>query len=192
MSSYEDNLDPGYLHVKIKIGDAWGMRDDAPDHVDELRQQWARELPDLDTSPMTTLGRVYRLAQLVAPAIGRERGEFDVSGTLRRSGPPYCLTPTELYRSLMIASGSLTHRLARLEKMRLVYRRRNENDGRSLVVELTRKGQQLAEQAFRGDMELEAALLEDLDAASRTRFAADLKRVTAALERRLRALAPIG
>ena len=60
MSSYEDNLDPGYLHVKIKIGDARGMRDDAPDHVDELRQQWARELPDLDTSPMTTLGRVYR------------------------------------------------------------------------------------------------------------------------------------
>ena len=173
------------------------MRDDAPDHVDELRQQWARELPDLDTSPMTTLGRVYRLAQLVAPAIeqnfaafGLDRGEFDVIGTLRRSGPPYCLTPTELYRSLMIASGSLTHRLARLEKMRLVHRRRNENDGRSLVVELTRKGQQLAEQAFRGDMELEAALLEDLDAASRTRFAADLKRVTAALEVRLRALAP--
>src|SRR3569833_1571501 len=179
MSSYEDNLDPGYLHVKIKIGDAWGMRDDAPDHVDELRQQWARELPDLDTSPMTTLGRVYRLAQLVAPAIEPERrevlldrGEFDVIGTLRRSGPPYCLTPTELYRSLMIASGSLTHRLARLEKMRLVYRHHNKNNGRSLVVELTRMGQQLAEQAFRGDMELEAARRGGRGAAARARGAA--------------------
>jgi hypothetical protein len=83
--------------------------DDDGDHVDRLRGQWRSELPDLDTEPMAILGRAYRLANLVRPSIeatftsfGLDRGEFDVISTLRRSGPPYRLTPTELYTSLMI------------------------------------------------------------------------------------------
>ena len=93
------------------------------DHVDRLRRQWAHELPDLDTEPMAILGRAYRLSNLVRGSIeatfagfGLDRGEFDVIATLRRSGPPYRLTPTELYTSLMITSGGLTHRLDRLER----------------------------------------------------------------------------
>ena len=85
-----------------------GRRQDADraneDHVDRLRRQWARELPDLDTEPMAILGRARRLTNMVRPSIeatfsgyGLDRGEFDVIATLRRSGPPYRLTPTDLY-----------------------------------------------------------------------------------------------
>ena len=80
------------------------------DHVDRLRRQWAKELPDLNTEPMAILGRAMRLTNMVRPSIeatfagyGLDRGEFDVIATLRRSGAPYRLTPTEMYCLLMIS-----------------------------------------------------------------------------------------
>lgn len=114
---------------------------DREDHVDRLRGQWARELPDIDTEPMAIFGRAKRLSNLLAPSIeetfagfGLDRGEFDVIATLRRSGPPYQLTPTEMYTTLMLSSGGLTHRLDRLEKAGLIERRKSKLDGRSVVV----------------------------------------------------------
>ncbi|MCC2608984.1 MarR family transcriptional regulator [Neorhizobium sp. Rsf11] len=162
------------------------------DHVDRLKAQWARELPDLDTSPMEILGRIYRLSRLVTPTIeatfashGLDRGEFDVVGTLRRSGPPYRLTPTELYRSLMIASGSLTHRLGRLEKAGLIRRVPSENDGRSLAVQLTEEGIYRAEAAFRRDMANEADAIASFDPEKKRQLAALLRELNLAVEARL-------
>lgn len=139
------------------------------DHVGLRREQWARELPDLDTVGMAVLGRARWITLKVRPAIeaifdrhGLDTGEFDVVATLLRSGPPYRLRPTELYRSLMISSGGLTNRLARLEKAGLVRRAESGTDARSLPVELTGKGRATAEAAIRADMECEAALLAGL------------------------------
>ena len=153
-----------------------------PDHVDRLRAQWSRELPDLDTEPMAILGRIYRISNLVRPGIeatfagfGLDRGEFDVISTLRRSGPPYRLTPTELYRLLMISSGGLTHRLGRLEKAGLVRREKSPEDGRSFLVALTEEGLARAEAAFRADMSGEMSHLERMPA-RRRRILADLLR----------------
>ena len=161
------------------------------DHVDRLRAQWARELPDLDTTPMAVLGRIYRLSRLVTPSIEEtfagfelDRGEFDVLATLRRSGPPYRLTPTELYTALMIASGSLTHRLGRLESAGLIARRPSEEDGRSLAVELTKEGKRRAEQAFRADMADEKRFLEGVDEGDLDKLAALLRKLTVEIERR--------
>lgn len=39
------------------------------DHVDRLRRQWARELPGLNTEPMTILGRAFRLGNMIRPSI---------------------------------------------------------------------------------------------------------------------------
>src|SRR5262245_9336519 len=159
------------------------------DHVDRLRAQWAAELPDLDTSPMAVLGRIYRLSRLVSPSIealfaehGLDRGEFDVIATLRRSGKPYRLTPTDLYTALMIASGSLTHRLGRLEQAGLIARRPSEDAGRSLAVELTAKGKRVAEEAFRADMANEKTFLSGIDRAEREQLAALLRKLSIAVE----------
>ncbi|GGB01719.1 MarR family transcriptional regulator [Brucella endophytica] len=160
------------------------------DHVDRLRRQWARELPDLDTEPMTILGRALRLTDLVRPSIeetfagfGLDRGEFDVISTLRRSGPPYSLTPTEMYSSLMISSGGLTHRLDRLEKAGLIRREKSPSDGRSVQVVLTEEGAALAEKAFRADMASELRFLQALDPEERETLAGLLRKLIIGIER---------
>lgn len=154
------------------------------DDVDRFREQWAKELPDLDTTPMSTLGRINRLANLMHPDIsavfakfGIDRGEFDVIATLRRSGPPYRLTPTQLYTSLMLSSGGLTSRLARLEKSGLITRERSSQDGRSIVACLTEKGARLVEAAFRADMANELDLLSPLEQTERETLASILRKL---------------
>ncbi|TDX82421.1 DNA-binding MarR family transcriptional regulator [Neorhizobium sp. R1-B] len=166
------------------------------DHIDRARAQWTKELPDLDTEPMEILGRIYRLSRLMTPSIeeifasfGLDRGEFDVVATLRRSGPPYRLTPTELYRSLMVASGSLTHRLGRLEKAGLIRRVPSEHDGRSLAVQLTEEGIHRAEAAFRRDMANEADAIASFNREKKRQISALLRELNLTVEAYLAARA---
>lgn len=161
------------------------------DHVDRLRRLWTRELPDLNTEPMAILGRAFRLGNMIRPSIeatfagfGLDRGEFDVISTLRRSGPPYRLTPTEMYALLMISSGGLTHRLDRLEKAGLIRREKSVKDGRSVQVALTDAGAALAEQAFRKDMASELAFLDPLDETERETLAGLLRKLILGIEAR--------
>lgn len=158
------------------------------DHVGERQQQWAKELPDVDTVGMAILGRARWITLRVRPAIEAvfaahdvDTGEFDVLSTLLRSGPPYLLRPTELYRQLMISSGGLTARLTRLEKAGLICRPPSEGDGRSLPVQLTETGRERAESAFRSDMALEAALLAGLDAREKKELARLLAKLAKSL-----------
>lgn len=139
------------------------------DGIDARRAQWASELPDVDTRGMAILGRIRLIALHARPSIervfsehGLDTGEFDVLSTLLRSGPPYCLRPTELYRALMISSGGLSDRLNRLTEAGLVHRPASKGDARSLPVALTDEGRRRAEIAFRADMAVEAKLLDDL------------------------------
>jgi DNA-binding MarR family transcriptional regulator len=159
------------------------------DDVDAFREAWRRELPEIDTSPMAVLGRINRIAAKTGPAIsgvferhGLERGEFDVISTLRRSGPPYTLSPTDLYRTLMITSGGLTHRLARLEKAGLIAREPSEADRRSLLVRLTEAGAGAVEAAFAEDMALERNILNALPEDRRDALAALLRDLLRAIE----------
>lgn len=160
------------------------------DHVDRLRALWAGELPDLDTTPMSILGRIYRISNLVRPSIEEtfaefdlDRGEFDVISTIRKAGPPYRMIPTELYSLLMISSGGLTHRLDRLEKSGLIRRERSTQDKRSFEVALTDEGVRRAEAAFREDMKRELAHLDGLDEGERHALAVLLRKLAGSLER---------
>lgn len=159
------------------------------DHVDRLRAQWRRELPSVDTVGMEILGRVYRLSRIVGREIESlfhsfklDRAEFDVLAALRRAGPPFRLTPTELYRSLMGSSGGMTHRIDRLMEAGLVVRAGPAVDGRSSPVELTKKGRSLIEKAFRADMALEARYLRVLSTDERIRLARLLRELLRPLE----------
>jgi DNA-binding MarR family transcriptional regulator len=141
------------------------------DDVDRFRADWAREVPDLDTRGMAMLGRMLRIIARMRPPIlkvmdehGLDGGTFDVLATLRRSGPPYRMRPTEMYRSMMVTSGGLTARLTKLEAMGLVSRPPAADDGRSLLAELTPAGFALVETVFRKDMAIEAKMLAGLSA----------------------------
>src|SRR2546421_3769473 len=86
------------------------------DGIGRVRADWAIQRPDLDTSPMEVIGRILRAEHLAGARIrrvlraeGLDRGGFDVLATLRRSGPPFRLTPTRLYQELVLTSGAITH-----------------------------------------------------------------------------------
>ncbi len=118
------------------------------DRAQHAADQWQKEWPQINNLPMLTLGRLAELANRVMqdeiePLFaqhGLHPGEFDVLATLRRSGPPYTLTPTQLYEATMVSSGGMTNRLDRLEKADFVERRKNPNDRRGVIVALTKTG----------------------------------------------------
>ncbi|MDT0684351.1 MarR family transcriptional regulator [Roseicyclus sp. F158] len=117
------------------------------DQVDRILSQWGSERPDLDVSAMGTFGRMKRLVDRLSlellkvyKAHDLTPASFDVLATLRRAGPPYALTPSALISWTMVASGTMTNRLDRLEASGLVLRQVNPEDGRGSVVALTDEG----------------------------------------------------
>nr|WP_321449344.1 MarR family transcriptional regulator [uncultured Cohaesibacter sp.] len=165
------------------------MKHSDADHVDGARLQWETLRPDIDTTPMEILGRINRIALLTAPAIvsvmaeyDLDRGEFDVLATLRRSGAPFALRPTELCSSLLLTSGGLSNRLRRMERKGLVTRTQNEEDGRSQLITISPKGLNLVDQVFTHDMKVEAGLLSKLDEKHRSQLAEALKALCLTLE----------
>jgi DNA-binding MarR family transcriptional regulator len=133
--------------------EAMNMSQDA---VSTILAQYHRALPGLD---LTALGLAKRAARLVAHLEqvghlvlvdkGLDAGEFDVLSTLFRSGPPFTLTPTGLFRDLFISSSGMTKRLDKLETRGLIRRSPSPDDRRSLLVTLTLSGQDLAIDAVR-------------------------------------------
>jgi len=123
----------------------WGAA--VADEVDTILAQWARERPDVDTSPMGVFGRISRLDPRVNDRLGRVFGEFgldfagfDVLAALRRSGAPYELTPSQLAASMLVTPGAVAQRLVRLEDQGLVTRRHDNPDRRKVTVALTPPG----------------------------------------------------
>ena len=161
----------------------------AEDHVGRILEQWRRERPDLDRSPMGVIGRVHRIgAQLdvelrtVFAAAGLGDGEFDVLATLRRSGAPYALTPGEITAAAMVTSGAVSKRVDRLERAGLVVRERREDDGRGRSVSLTAEGLALIDRLVVEHVENEDRLLSGLTAVERDQLAALLTKWALALD----------
>ncbi|GAB4132516.1 MAG: MarR family transcriptional regulator [Cyanobacteria bacterium J069] len=143
-----------------------------PDRIDIILKQWAKESPQLDATPLAVVGRVLRIARLlekhreiVLAEYGLNVWSFDMLATLRRQGPPYQLKPTDLYNLLMLSSGAMTNRIDRLEQDGIVTRLRDPGDRRSVIVQLTPQGIQLAERVMPALFEREQALLHQFAAA---------------------------
>lgn len=159
------------------------------DGVDLILEQWARERPDLDTSPMGVVGRISRLSRIlegelqeVFARFGLNRGEFDVLATLRREGEPYRLNPTELSRALMVSSGGMTNRLDRMERGGLIARRPDPGDRRGSQVALTERGLRLVDEAVTAHVTNEHRLLDALVEAERDGLAGMLRELLLSLE----------
>ncbi|MBB4320493.1 DNA-binding MarR family transcriptional regulator [Agrobacterium tumefaciens] len=133
--------------------------------------EWRRERPDIDPFPMEVLGRLGEIAQIIMrdhltpffAKYGLQSGEFDVLATLRRSGAPYELTPTQLYEAAMLSSGGMTARIDRLERDGLVGRRSHPIDRRGTLVALTSKGVLLIDQILAEHVDNERSALAGLE-----------------------------
>ncbi|MGH8808769.1 MAG: MarR family winged helix-turn-helix transcriptional regulator, partial [Noviherbaspirillum sp.] len=136
-----------------------------------------------------TIGRIKRCAALLQrkldetfAAFGLSSWEFDVLATLRRSGAPYRMAPTALFSALMITSGTMTHRLQRLEISGLVQRVPNRDDARSVLVQLTPDGLALIDRAVEAHVENERRILAPIKPSDRAALDARLARLLAVLE----------
>jgi DNA-binding MarR family transcriptional regulator len=154
------------------------------DGVDEILDQWARERPDLDHSPIAVIGRISRLAreleqrmEVVYREQGLEGDWYDVLATLRRAGPPYTLRPSELTRTLMLTSSGTTKRLDRLERAGLIARTPDPSDRRGVLITLTDAGLELHDRAITAHLDNERDLLSGLTGAERAQLAALLRRL---------------
>jgi DNA-binding MarR family transcriptional regulator len=154
------------------------------DGVDLVLEQWQRERPDLDHSPIGVIGRVSRLARELEARLepvyrehGLEPGWHDVLATLRRSGPPYRLRPSEFSGALMLTSSGTTKRLDRLEQAGLIERDPDPHDRRGVLITLTPAGIELIDKLTAAHMANEARLLGALSAAERDRLADLLRKL---------------
>ena len=162
---------------------------DNDDSIDRIRKQWQAELPDLDTQPMQIIGRILRAEFLANAKIRRllqfyniDLGGFDVLATLRRGGAPYRLTPTALYKALLLTSGAMTNRLDVLERAGLVKRLPDPNDRRGTLIELTVRGKELIDKAIVAHMAGEASIISHLTADEQRLLARLLKKILIVME----------
>lgn len=158
------------------------------DAVEHFVEQWRAEAPEIDVTPMATIGRLSRLAQLVQARIdsvfeelGLQSWEFDVLASLTRQGAPYALTAGDLERQMMISSGTTTHRIGRLEQRGYVTRTRDEDDGRVVWVTLTDAGRAACLEAYPVHLENERRILELLSDEDREMLTTGLRALGVAL-----------
>ncbi|WP_122054633.1 MarR family winged helix-turn-helix transcriptional regulator [Vibrio sp. Evd11] len=144
------------------------------DAIDRVVEQWAKEKPELETEPMAMMGRIMRIAKYMETQVAElhkkydmKLGEFDVLATLRRSGKPYRLTPSELIDSMMLTSGAMTNRLDKLEAKGLISREHSKEDRRSVSVQLTKDGLILIDQMMTEHVEMQKKLVKSLSASQK-------------------------
>ncbi len=126
----------------------------------------------------TVMMRSHRAIQKVAEAsIARTDlclTDFAALEALLHKGP---LTITELQHKVLLASGSMTAAVDRLEKRGLLVRKSSPADRRARVVELTRGGRRLAESCFERHAHDLETLISVLTSKEKASLYAQLKKI---------------
>lgn len=161
------------------------------DRVDLFIEQWNRERPDLDPSPLGVVSRVLMLAKLlehsadqVLAKFGLSLWQFDVLTALRRSGKPFKLSPTRLMELVTLSSGAMTNRIDRLEELGFVVRERDRDDRRGVSIALTPQGRALVDEAIPLRLEDAGQNLIMLTKTEQKTLAALLRRLLVVMETR--------
>jgi MarR family 2-MHQ and catechol resistance regulon transcriptional repressor len=128
-----------------------------------------RTMPNPITAPKLwwVIGRSHHALRLLAERSIANTGlcltDFAALEALLHKGP---LTISEIQDKVMLASGSMTAAIDRLEKMGLVVRKATAKDRRARVVQLTPEGQEVAASSFERhakDLEQVASVLSEKD-----------------------------
>lgn len=159
------------------------------DKVDILLEQWAQQRPDLDTTPMGIIGRLGRTTKIIEQHLksyfathNLELWEFDVLATLRRSGPPYTLTPKNLADSTMVGNAAMTNRVDRLTQRGLVTRQTNPVNRRQQHITLTPTGLHAIDTTITGHLATERHLIQTLTATEQHQLDQLLKKLLITLD----------
>ncbi len=152
------------------------------DGVDLIIEQWERERPELDSSPIGIVGRISRLAREIEARLepvyrehGLEPGWHDLLATLRRSGGT--LRPTDLTNASMLTSSGTTKRLDKLEAAGLIARTADPDDRRGTLISLTAAGRRLIDGLTPAHLDNERRILGALSEADQRRLADLLRKL---------------
>jgi DNA-binding MarR family transcriptional regulator len=152
------------------------------DGVDLIIEQWQRERPELDSSPIGVVGRISRLAREIEARLepvyrehGLEAGWHDILATLRRSGGT--LRPTDLTNASMLTSSGTTKRLDKLEAAGLIARGPDPSDRRGTLIALTAEGRRLIDALMPAHLDNERRVLGALTEAEQRRLADLLRKL---------------
>jgi DNA-binding MarR family transcriptional regulator len=152
------------------------------DAVDLIIEQWERERPELDSSPIGIVGRISRLAREIEARLepvyrehGLEPGWHDILATLRRSGGT--LRPTDLTNASMLTSSGTTKRLDKLEAAGLIAREPDSSDRRGTLIVLTADGRRLIDALTPAHLDNERRILGALTEADQRRLADLLRKL---------------
>lgn len=139
------------------------------DRVGRGMASWRRERPDIDCSGKAVVGRVLHLHDIILRAVDRTLVQhglkyptYAVLATIRVSGAPYRMSPSELLSSMLLSSGGLSNLLRRMEKDGFIRRTADKRDGRGVIVELTEKGIAAADASMADHAAIERQLCECL------------------------------
>jgi DNA-binding MarR family transcriptional regulator len=161
----------------------------ATDRLDALVAQWQSVRPDLDAGVMAEVARLLHVARLIGQRLAAtaaehdlQTGEGDVLFTLFRAGPPHRLSPTQLAESTLVATGTMTNRLDKLEARDLVRRTANPDDRRSLAVELTEAGRRMVDELVGEHVANEEQMLSALSQREREQLTRLTRKLLAHLE----------
>lgn len=159
-------------------------RRQATDEVDAIIAAWERERPDLDVASVGVVSRVTRLAARFTAAMettfaahGLTKASFEALAALRRSGAPYRMSQTDLMRTLSLTPGTVSVRIDRLVADGLVEREPHTGDRRTVLVRLTRRGEEAFDDVVGAHLETEARLLAALTRREREVLAGLLRRL---------------
>lgn len=155
-----------------------------------MLDQWRQERPGIDAEGMALVPRVLRLAHLydaemtrVSRSFDLKPGWLDVLSALRRVGPPYRMSASELAGWVLLSSGGMTNRLDRMEDAELVRRRPDPSDRRGVLVELTPRGRALIDDAIDAHLALYEELVRGaLTRTEQRKFIELLRKQTVAFE----------
>lgn len=136
--------------------------------LDRIRRYWPEAAAGLQAGVFylyRARDELYLDLTRVLQPWGLLPADLDVLGALRTQPHPWQLTPTELYRSLLLSSGGLTKILHRLQSAGLIERTANPRDRRSSLVILTAAGAELLDRVMSAVVEHERRFLRPLDEA---------------------------
>lgn len=158
------------------------------DRVDRLVEDFRRLRPEVDPRKKALAARLLHLSDLVQRYYGAvgERFGLSLSGlgvltALARSAPSE-LTLAELNRDILVTSGGITFLAARLEHQGLVTKRPHPSDGRAVLVQLSRRGRQVADELIDAIALADSAALAHLNVGDLCTADESLLRLQAGLE----------
>lgn len=132
-----------------------GRRKRSPSHSEQIAMQWCSERSDLDLDHFLLAIYFMRLGTIVDRGYDRYcQKVFRISGgdmrlmlALRRSGAPFVKRPTDLFKALLVTSGAITKKVDRLQAAGYVDRLPDPNHAGGFLVQLTRRGLQVVDEA---------------------------------------------